>query len=498
LEELLRLSRGFAFASGSPRLNSDMSENTLTALRGSQWANWLECLGWGAAILLFARLALEEDLTWVGWVTAGVAVVLLAVLRWPYGALFVLIAMSAMPVFFVEIFGWKARPEHFAAAIIAIAVAIGLALYKRRVSLNKLDYWILAYVAINFISSAFGSPAPAATLRWALQNSLAVLPYFLIRFLVTDLEALGKAFRILLGVGLAESAYGIFCYVSHDVLGSTIGMSIGQYLSDVAAPYGSMYEPNLFGAYSGCCAVLFLTLYVAGGQNRTGYLACFSIAALASVLSFSRAALFALVVAVTWVFWKARSGGRSGHRRLASIVLAAALILVVAASALGGVLRERFINIYYQGLAEETTISRFIVMEEALQEIPRHPLLGSGTASFNLSFDWARYNPEWVSDKTWIGNTPLRVLHDTGLLGLAAFLGFFVSVWWKIYLGLRGRGSQNPILVGLSAGTLLYAISFQLTDGSVLAFTWVHLGFLACAAILIKRPEHNMAVQGET
>lgn len=475
-----------------------MSETALTAWAKSPWAHWLECLGWGAAILLFLRLALEEDLTWVGWVIAGVAVVLLTVSRWPYGALLVLTAMSAMPVFFVEIFGWKARPEHFAAAIIAAAVAVGLALYKRRVQLNKLDYWILAYVAINFISSAFGSPAPAATLRWALQNSLAVLPYFLIRFLVTDLETLGKAFRILLGVGVAESVYGIFCYASHELFGSTIGMSIGQYLSDVAAPYGSMYEPNLFGAYSGCCAVLFLALYVAGGQNRTGHLACFLIAALASVLSFSRAALFALVIAVCWVLWKARSGTSSGHRKLASIVLAAALILVVAASTLGGVLRERFINIYYQGLAEETTISRFIVMEEALQEIPKHPLLGSGTASFNLSFDWARYNPEWVSDKTWIGNTPLRVLHDTGLLGLAAFLGFFLSVWSKILMELRGRGNRSPMLIALSAGTLLYAISFQLTDGSVLAFTWVHLGFLASAAILIKSPDHDMAMQGET
>src|SRR4029077_17945552 len=274
-----------------------MSETALTAWAKSPRAHWLECLGWGAAILLFLRLASEEDLTWVGWVIAGVAIVLLSVTRWPYGALLVLIAMSAMPVFFVEIFGWKARPEHLPAAILAAAVTVGLALYKRRVQLNKLDYWILAYVAINFISSAFGSPAPAATLRWALQNSLAVLPYFLIRFLVTDLETLGKAFRILLGVGVAESVYGIFCYASHDVFGSTIGMSIGQYLSDVAAPYGSMYEPNLFGAYSGCCAVLLLALYVAGGQNRTGHLACFLIAALASVLSFSRAALFALVIA---------------------------------------------------------------------------------------------------------------------------------------------------------------------------------------------------------
>lgn len=464
-----------------------MSITTFATWSKSKWALRLDYVGWGVAILLVFRLALEEDLTWVVWAIGGVAVVLLTMVRWPDGALVVLIVASAMPVFFVETFGWKARPEHVAAPIVAAAVTVWLVLDKRRFRLNKLDYWILAFLAINFISSAFGSSAPAATLRWALQNSLAVLPYFLIRLLVTDLEALGKTFRILLGVGVAESAYGILCYASHHAFGTTTGMSIGQYLSDVAAPYGSMFEPNLFGAYTGCCAVLFLALYLLGAQNRTACLVCFLIASLACVLSFSRAALFALVIAVCWVFWKARYGRSGEHRRLvATGVLTAALILVVAASALGGVLRERFSNLYYQGLGEETTIARFIIMEEALQEIPNHPLLGSGTASFNLSFDWARYVPEWATDRTWIGNTPLRILHDTGLLGLAAFVGFFVSVWWKIRLGLHGRSSQVPMLFGLSAGTLLYGISFQSTDGSILAFTWVHLGFLASAAILYE------------
>jgi hypothetical protein len=40
------------------------------------------------------------------------------------------------------------------------------------------------------------------------------------------------------------------------------------------------------------------------------------------------------------------------------------------------------------------------------------------------------------------------------------------------------------MLLGLSAGCLLYAIFFQLTDGTILAF-WVQLGFLGTAAILI-------------
>jgi len=411
--------------------------------------------------------------------------------RWPYGALVVLITASAMPVFFVEVFGWKARPEHFAAAIVAAAVVIWLTLTERRVALNKLDYWIIAYVAINFISSAFTSSAPSATLRWALQNSLAILPYFLIRFVVTDREVLEKAFRVLLAVGIAEAAYAILCYASHLVFGSTAGISVGPYRSGISVPYGSMYEPNLLGAYAGCCAVMLLSLYVLATKNRSIYMMCFFITSVASVLSFSRAALLALIIVISWIFWKVRSAEDTGRHRRATVALAASLVVVVAVSPLGGILWERFNNLYYEGLTEETAVSRFIVIQEAVQEIPAHPLLGSGTASFNLSFDWARYVPEWADvQTTWIGNTPLRVLHDVGIVGLIALLGFFASVWWRIRTLLRGASRQASILFALWAGTLLYGISFQSTDGSILAFTWVHLGFLASAStIMTNRPE---------
>src|SRR5579864_6792808 len=262
-------------------------------------------------------------------------------------------------------------------------------------------------------------------------------------------------------------------------------MSVGQYLDDVAAPYGSMYEPNLFGAYTACSAVLFLALYLTGGR-RLRYLLCFLVTSLATVLSFSRAALLALVVASGWVFWRARRARNRKRGGTATLVLAVGLILVVAVSAIGGVLRERFSSLFNQGLAEETTITRLIVIQEALQEIPNHPLFGSGTASFQLSFDFGKYVPQWTGNPTWVGNVVVRILHDTGLLGLAAILGFLISVWCKIRRELHGRNTQVSMLLGLSAGALLYSISFQSTDGSTLAFTWVHLGFLASAAILIN------------
>lgn len=447
---------------------------------------WLNFTVAAVAILMVIRWGLEEDLTWIVWVMVGVLLILLAVTRRPYGALVVLIGLSAMPRFFLELFGWKARPEHFAVVIVSLTAGIWLLRSNRRIRLQSPDYWIIAYLAISYVSSAFGSSSPSQTLRWALLNNLAVLPYFLIRLLVPDKETFRKAFRILLAVGIAESTYGILCYLSHQVFRTTVGMELGQYMSDIAAPYGSLFEANLFGAYTGCTAILALAMYLVG-ERRLGYLICFFAASLASVFSFSRAALAALVVAAAWVCWQARHA-REGHRnRAATLVPAVGLILLIVVPAVGGVLQERFAGLFNQGrLGQESAIGRLIEAQEALQEFSEHRLIGTGIASLQLSFDWGKYVPEWSGGTSWVGNVTVRILHDTGLLGMTAFLGFLGSLGWKIRLGLRGRSSQTPMLVALSAGALLYAISFQATDATLSAFPWVHLGFLASVAIFIK------------
>ena len=151
-------------------------------------------------------------------------------------------------------------------------------------------------------------------------------------------------------------------------------------------------------------------------------------------------------------------------------------------------------NLFYEGLAEETTVTRYIAMGEALQDIPAHPWLGSGTASFQLSFDWAKYVPQWTNNPTWIGNVVVRIAHDTGLIGLVLVLGFLISIWRRVRRNLFRRTAETPILLGLWAGTLLYCISFESTDGSMLAFTWVHLGFLASAAVLVNDSNLNSPV----
>jgi O-antigen ligase len=438
------------------------------------------------SLCVICRLVRDEDLAWMPWTLVVTAALLLVPIRWPYGALSVLIAASTMSRFSFDVSGWNAHAEHFAVFVVSLAAGAWLLGTGRRMQLEKLDYWILGYVAINYISSAFASVSPRDTLRWALLNNLAVLPYFLIRLLVSDLRTLQKVFRILLVVGVLESAYGILCFVSNHLFGTSTGMELGAYLFDVAAPYGSMYEPNLFGAYAGCCAVLAMAVYLIG-ERRLVYLICFLITSLATVLSFSRAALVGLLVAGGWVLWQARRTEGRRRNRTAILAAAVALILVIAGTATSSVLQERFGDLFKRGVQEETAITRFIAVQEALQDVPKHPLIGNGTASFQLLFDWAKYESSWSGRRAWLGSLIIRILHDCGLLGLATIFGFVISLWLKIRGHLSASGRQAPLLIALWAGALLYSISFQSTDGSILAFCWVHLGLLASAAILLSR-----------
>jgi hypothetical protein len=463
-----------------------MTETTSNRWYETRSADRLHLLIAIVLLPLLIRLAIQEDLTWLAGVVLGLAVCVLTATRWPYGALFVVVGMSAMPVYFVELFGWKARPEHFAAAIVLVAVCARVLFKKMRWRFNQLDYWVLAFIVVNFLSSAVGSTSPSSTLRWALQNSLAVIPYFLIRAAIQDLGTLRKGFRILLAVAVMESAFGIFCYLSHFAFETTFGMSVGQYLVDVSASYGSMYEPNLFGAYAGCCAALCLAAFLLG-QSRASSAAGFLVAALATLLSYSRAALIALIVASTWIFWKARRSKSADNRsKILAPILVLTFIFIIGLYAAGGTLQKRFEDLYYQGFTEGTALARLLVIQEAIMEIPGHVFLGNGTASFNLSFDWNRFIPEWASDKTWISNAPIRVLHDTGLIGLSLFLGFFFSASRRLRRIWKVLGAPDDLTLGLAGGLLLYAISFQFTDGTILAFFWVHLGFLASAVVIYQ------------
>jgi O-antigen ligase len=124
-------------------------------------------------------------------------------------------------------------------------------------------------------------------------------------------------------------------------------------------------------------------------------------------------------------------------------------------------------------------------MAVAVQDVQEHPWLGTGTASFQLFFNWMDYQ---LDDSVgWIGNTPLRILHDTGIVGLSVFLTYLGSLILAGRQALRVANHRlSVIIIALEVGLLFYAITFQSTEASLLSFTWIHVGCLAAAIAIIQ------------
>src|SRR5438128_8021931 len=119
----------------------------------------------------------------------------------PVAAVIVLVVASAIPRLYVEIAGLKARPEHIIGGLLFCAMPFLLKKRQQSVRWMVVDYLLVAYIAINIISSAFMSVEPTQTIKWAMQQALVILPYFFLRVLISDRAGFQQAFRVLLIVG---------------------------------------------------------------------------------------------------------------------------------------------------------------------------------------------------------------------------------------------------------------------------------------------------------
>jgi hypothetical protein len=97
-----------------------------------------------------------------------------------------------------------------------------------------------------------------------------------------------------------------------------------------------------------------------------------------------------------------------------------------------------------------------------------------------------------LEEQPWLGNTEIRVLHDTGAVGLTIFAAFVSALVIKARRKLKA--GPFPELLALLLGSSVYVITFQATEGTLLAFPWVHLGLIACAVAL---PAAGAAVQDD-
>ena len=446
-------------------------------------------------ILVLAWLFATEDLSHLGYLILTIALTLgmvaIVFSKWPTGCLLLLAIAAALSRFSATLFGLHVRPEYVATsfAILAIVVQLLRGHIQFNLRLRNFDYWLVAYVGMNFFSSVVTSPQPSMTLRWATLNALVIIPYFLVRVLIRNDRQVWLGLQALLCVGLAESIYGTVASVSNHVSGTTWGVEVGQY-GTIPGTFGTQYEANLFGSYTGCTAVMFLTLFLLSKERRRLWYGWGAMLGLvAAFFSLARSVLLGLPIPILVLLWISSKKGQFRLRRLLPVAIGVGLVLVMLSPFVLEYVSQRFSTIGTSDLRDDpSTFGRLVQMTAAVQDVRVHPVFGTGTSSFQLLFDYEEWFGPVANDVeegggAYISNTTLRVLHDTGIVGLAIFLIFLGALVRTAYraLGVATYSTKLSIMA-LSAGLLLYAITFQATEATLLTFTWMHLGLLAAAA----------------
>jgi O-antigen ligase len=138
------------------------------------------------------------------------------------------------------------------------------------------------------------------------------------------------------------------------------------------------------------------------------------------------------------------------------------------------------------GGANALDVERATTFRNALAIIPRHALVGWGTKSYGQLFDWVS-----VQSQGWLGNVVLRVLMDTGVVGLLLFSGVVGGVIWKAMPHLRRQDEPRDIVPFVMLLSLF--VCFLLTDGSVLAYFWLVLGLLRSVTTLSEKETRSGA-----
>jgi len=195
------------------------------------------------------------------------------------------------------------------------------------------------------------------------------------------------------------------------------------------------------------------------------------------VLGMTRAVwLAAAVMGVAWA-WR----HRPGRRLVIGLGLIVGLLLVAQTLTAGGgsVVVQRLVRPVVTGF-DWNFLTRGLVNRAAYRSWLGAPVLGQGAGSTNRL--QARLPSGRVVRRLWTGNIALFLLHDSGVVGLAALLALVGVTAQQAALAAARNGTSwreaGPPLVA-SGIALLWA--WQFTHALWLMYPYVHLGLLiAC------------------
>jgi len=214
-----------------------------------------------------------------------------------------------------QLFGMRVRSVQVFEVLFLGLLGVLTLLGKWRWQKSPLDFWLLAYLSINFIA-IFNSSWKARSMKIFLLLVTLALLYWLVYQLLRTVKDIFLAFYVFLAMGTLQVLFGLYQVLAgalnyyrgwHLPIGH-LGMVQKEYIGSVwGRPYGTMVEPDFYGDLCMVFALIFFSLYFSmSGKARKWLLAGAVISLIGLYLSFVRTAwlVFLLIFLLQFIFKK--------------------------------------------------------------------------------------------------------------------------------------------------------------------------------------------------
>jgi len=323
--------------------------------------------------------------------------------------------------------------------------------------------WLVFVLAAEWLAAAVGSALsshPALSVdgsdwrRFGLVPETGLLLFVLLAagWLAADRKNIGLMLRACTASGALGALYGIAQYFGWDPFLPSQAYQAGEGRFTIVRPPGPVGHADYFAAWM--VIVVFFGLALSRWEQarwlRTGARATSGVAAVAILLSGTRAALLAVLIGAIVFLVAARPVIRARHA--ASVAGATACLLMFFFSPLGLKLRARL----HWSIEDARGGARLLLWRDSLRMAERRLLTGFGPETFATEFprfesvELARAYPDFYHESAH--NMFLDALSTQGILGLLALAGLCAVGFRAAAPGWQsGNALATPLGAGLAA-----------------------------------------------
>lgn len=429
---------------------------------------WIAPLGAGIMCALLTPILLALPTKWAVVSFLGLGIAFAAVLYRDLSRFFLVLLALSVPFASVSHTFFK-RVEYFlgtvgiAIGVVEVSLLVLYCLWLLRFStgrgrkielLTAPNLWALSFILFSSFSIINSSDKSLS----AFELVRMVKVYLIFFYLANVVESKDVPYVIagLLFGAFVQSILGIAQYLTGSSLGlgllggaeENLPLAMGgkEYLR-VA---GTIHHPNEYAHYLTLLLPAALCLLLSVQQRAWVRVSCgavFVIGLVAMILSFSRTGWISLAVAVVAVLAVTFLLGKLSPKQFMGLVVLGGFGIVVVLAFSGQIIDRMFAS------DPQAVLIRWELLDAAIYMIRQHPLLGVGLNNFVYVLE--NRDSFGISLAQNVHNLYALIWAETGLFALLAFLGFVVSLFWKLVRPISSaNGIWQGVALGIGAGLL--------------------------------------------